>query len=140
MTGRRHFIGGLAAALVPSAARPDDFPARPITLIVPFAAGDARDVLARLVSRQSGDVLGRPVVVDNRGGAAGLIAAATVAKAEPDGYTLLLASTAQVTIPPWINRSLSLSALNDLQAGRVQAMFSSTTSAEPLLASGVKVE
>jgi len=113
---------------------------RPITLIVPFAAGDARDVLARLVSRQSGDVLGRPVVVDNRGGAAGLIAAATVAKAEPNGYTLLLASTAQVTIPPWINRSLSLSALNDLQAGRVQAMFSSTTSAEPLLASGVKVE
>ena len=213
MYRRRPFIGGLAAALVPSAGRPDDFPARPITLIVPFAAGGAMDVVARLVTGHARDALGEAVVVDNRGGAAGLIAAATVARAAPDGYTLLLASAAQVTIPPWINRSLTFDptkelvpvahlvdtpmllivsaasslrtvddlvrearghrggvnyastgvgtishlvmeslrlaadidvvhvpyrgaapALNDLQAGRVQAMFTSTASAAPLLA------
>ena len=53
-------------------------------------------------------------MIDNRGGAGGLIAAAAVAKAEPDGYTLLMASAAQVTIPPWINRSLSFDPPRDL--------------------------
>jgi tripartite-type tricarboxylate transporter receptor subunit TctC len=55
--------------------------------------------------RSGGRSLGQNIVIDNRGGAAGLIGAASVAKAEPDGYTLLMASAAQVTIPPWINRS-----------------------------------
>src|SRR5262249_23247497 len=58
--------------------------------------------------------LGQPVLVDNRGGAAGLIGAASVARAEPDGYTLLMASAAQVTIPPWINRSLTFDPTKDL--------------------------
>ena len=52
--------------------------------------------------------------IDNRGGAAGLIGAASVAKAEPDGYMLLMASAAQVTIPPWINRSLTFDPPRDL--------------------------
>ena len=58
--------------------------------------------------------LEQTIVVDNRGGAAGLIGAASVAKAEPDGYTLLMASAAQVTIPPWINRSLTFDPPRDL--------------------------
>jgi tripartite-type tricarboxylate transporter receptor subunit TctC len=88
-------------------ARAADFPEKPITLIVPFAAGGAIDILGRLVGEQASRRLGQPVIVDNRGGAAGLIGAAAVARAEPDGYTLLLASAAQVTIPPWINKSLT---------------------------------
>ena len=99
---------------LPLAARADDFPSKPITLVVPFAAGGSIDVLARLAAQQAGTALGQPVLVDNRGGAAGLIGAASVARAEPEGYTLLMASAAQVTIPPWINRSLAFDPPKDL--------------------------
>ena len=101
-------------AVLPPGVRADDFPDRPITLVVPFAAGGSIDVLARLAAQQAGAALGQPVLVDNRGGAAGLIGAASVAQAEPDGYTLLMASAAQVTIPPWINRSLTFDPPKDL--------------------------
>src|SRR5215475_12212654 len=114
MIGRRRVAAFLGASLLPLAARADDFPDRPITLVVPFAAGGSIDVLARLAAQQAGATLGEPVVIDNRGGAAGLIGAASVAKAEPDGYTLLMASAAQVTIPPWINRSLTFDPPKDL--------------------------
>lgn len=114
MLGRRRLLAFIGAPLVARPLLADDFPVRPITLVVPFAAGGSTDVLARLVAQDASAKLGQPVVVENRGGAAGLIGAATVAKAEPDGYTLLLASPAQVTIPPWINRSLTFDPPNDL--------------------------
>ena len=114
MIERRRLAAALGASLLPLAARADDFPSKPVTLVVPFAPGGAMDVLARLAAQQAGDALGQPVVVDNRGGAAGLIGAASVARAEPDGYTLLMASAAQVTIPPWINRSLNFDPPKDL--------------------------
>jgi tripartite-type tricarboxylate transporter receptor subunit TctC len=112
--GRRGFSAALGASLIPFGARAADFPEKPITLVVPFAAGGAIDVLGRLLGEQASHRLGQPVIVDNRGGAAGLIGAASVARSEPDGYTLLLASAAQVTIPPWINRSLSFDPPRDL--------------------------
>lgn len=111
---RRHVTAGLGAALLPLGARADDFPTRPLTLVVPFAAGGSIDVLARLVADQAGRALGQNIVVDNRAGAAGLIGAAAVARAEPDGYTMLMASAAQVTIPPWINRALTFDPPRDL--------------------------
>jgi tripartite-type tricarboxylate transporter receptor subunit TctC len=114
MFGRRRFAAALGASLFAPPARADDFPTRPITLVVPFAAGGSIDVLARLAAQQAGATLGQPVLVDNRGGAAGLIGAASVARAEPEGYTLLMASAAQVTIPPWINRSLAFDPPKDL--------------------------
>jgi tripartite-type tricarboxylate transporter receptor subunit TctC len=114
MIKRRRLAAVLGAAALPLAARADDFPTRPITLVVPFAAGGSIDVLARLAAQQASASLGQPVLVDNRGGAAGLIGAASVARAEPDGYTLLMASAAQVTIPPWINRSLGFDPPKDL--------------------------
>ena len=110
---RRRAIFG-AAALLPAVARAQEFPAKLITLVVPFAAGGSIDVLARLTAGRAGHALGQPVLIDNRGGAAGLIGAASVARAEPDGHTLLLASAAQITIPPWINRSLSFDPPRDL--------------------------
>lgn len=94
--------------------RADDFPNRPISLVVPFLAGGALDVVARIVAQAASPEFGQPVVVDNRGGAGGLIGAAAVARAEPDGHTLLMASPAQVTIPPWINRSLVFDPGRDL--------------------------
>jgi len=112
--GRRRVAAALGASLLPVGAVADDFPARPITLVVPFAAGGSIDVLARLMADQAGRSLGQNIVIDNRGGAAGLIGAASVARAEPDGYTLLMASAAQVTIPPWINRVLTFDPPHDL--------------------------
>lgn len=112
---RRRFATTLAAAaLLPALVRAQDFPSRPITLVVPFAPGGSIDVLARLMAEKVSQALGQPVLIDNRGGAAGLIGAASVARAEPDGHTLLLASAAQITIPPWINRSLTFDPPRDL--------------------------
>ena len=114
MIGRRRVAALIGGSLLPLPARADDFPDKPITLVVPFAAGGAIDVLARLAAQEAGAALGQPIVIDNRGGAAGLIGAASVAKAAPDGYALLMASAAQVTIPPWINRSLAFDPPKDL--------------------------
>jgi tripartite-type tricarboxylate transporter receptor subunit TctC len=112
--GRRRFGAFLGGSLLPLAARADDFPTKAITLVVPFTPGGSIDMLARLISQQAAVRLGQPIVIDNRSGAGGLIAAASVARAEPDGYTLLMASAAQVTIPPWINRSLNFDPPHDL--------------------------
>jgi tripartite-type tricarboxylate transporter receptor subunit TctC len=86
----------IAAAMVialgtPAAAQ--DWPARPITLIVPFAAGGGIDVSARIQALRMGELLGQSIVVENVGAAAGMLGGQRVAKAEPDGYTLLIGNT-----------------------------------------------
>lgn len=84
----------LAAGLLAGAAAAQDYPARPITLIVPYAAGQGADAAARLVADRLGARLGKVFVVENRPGAGGNIGAAAVAQAQPDGYTLLVGSNA----------------------------------------------
>ncbi len=76
-----------------------DYPAHPITLVVPYAAGGGNDVIARIVAERMSASLGQPIVIENRGGAGGTIATRQVAKAEPDGYTLLIA-TSSLAINP----------------------------------------
>jgi tripartite-type tricarboxylate transporter receptor subunit TctC len=76
-----------------------DYPARPITLVVPYAAGGGNDLIARIVAERMSANLGQPIVIENRGGAGGTIATRQVAKAEPDGYTLLIA-TSSLAINP----------------------------------------
>src|ERR1700687_2231106 len=88
----------LAAALVPLTSQSQSYPHRPITLVVAFAPGGGTDSLARELGKLLQDKLGQPVVIDNRGGAGGAIAAAQVAHSTPDGYTLLFITSTFVTV------------------------------------------
>ena len=90
----------LGAAGLSAPAIAQDYPTRPITLIVPYTAGGGNDAMARLVAEQMGKSLSQPIVIENRGGAGGSIATRQVAKAEPDGYTLGLGGTGTLAIDP----------------------------------------
>lgn len=83
--------------LLPGLLLAQNYPAKPITLIVPFAAGGGTDSIARDVAKTLSDKLGQTVIVDNKGGGGGTIGAHAVAKAQPDGYTLLFATSTFIT-------------------------------------------
>ena len=85
----------LAVVLDASAA---EYPARPVRLVVPFGAGSVTDVLARSVSLRLSEALGQQIVVDNRAGAGGMIGADVVAKAAPDGYTLMFGTASILSV------------------------------------------
>ena len=93
----------VAAAPLPASA---DFPDKPIKIITPFPPGSATDVIARLLAEPVSKSLGQPVVVESRPGADGAIAAAAVARAEPDGYTLLMATSGPMAGLPAMRKSL----------------------------------
>ena len=80
----------VAACLLPQLASAQAFPARPVRIIVPFPAGGTTDIIARLVAQRMTETMGQAAVVENRGGAGGSIGADAVAKAAPDGYTILM--------------------------------------------------
>jgi tripartite-type tricarboxylate transporter receptor subunit TctC len=90
----------LALPQVASPATAQDYPVRPITLVVPFPPGGGNDALARAAAERMSRTLGQQVVVENRGGAGGTVATRAVAKAPPDGYTILLAYTGTLAINP----------------------------------------
>ena len=83
---------GLSLAVMPACAQPD-YPARPVRLIVPFSAGSAADTVGRAIGDELSKLIGVPVVIDNREGAGGSLGNAAVAKANPDGYTLLMGTS-----------------------------------------------
>lgn len=82
----------LGLALASGAAHAQQFPSRPVTLVIPFAAGGPQDTLGRIVAQRMGEVLRQQMVVENVGGAGGMTGSARVASAAPDGYTMVLAS------------------------------------------------
>jgi tripartite-type tricarboxylate transporter receptor subunit TctC len=103
MMHRRFAIAAAALAAIFSSALPvvaQDYPTRPIMLVVPFPAGGGNDALARVVAEKMSRTLGQQVVVENRGGAGGTIATRAVAKSTPDGYTILLTYTGTLYINP----------------------------------------
>src|SRR6202023_1509304 len=77
-----------------SSALAEKWPSRPVTMVVPFAAGGGTDVLGRIIGRQLSEVLGQQVVIENVGGAGGMMGSARVSKAAPDGYQFVLGSRA----------------------------------------------
>lgn len=104
MIERRRFLHLTAAALaapaiLPRAVRAETWPSRPIKAVIPFTAGSTVDIVGRLVLDPLSAQLGQPIVVENRGGAGGTIGSATVAKADPDGYTLLINASAHSAAP-----------------------------------------
>src|SRR5258706_2707797 len=100
----------------PAEATAQRYPARPIRIVSPFAAGGSTDILARLIGQKLTESWGEPVIVDNRAGAGGIIGSDLVAKAEPDGYTLLLTSTSAHAINPALHRTLPYDPLRDFAA------------------------
>ena len=88
---RKSMLGAvLALASLAGAASAQDFPTRPVTMIIPFAAGGPTDVLGRIIAARMGEVLGQNVIVENVGGAGGMTGSARAAQARPDGYTIVL--------------------------------------------------
>jgi tripartite-type tricarboxylate transporter receptor subunit TctC len=110
------------ATTQPAAAQ--DFPTRPITVVVPFAAGGLTDQVVRIAAQQLSDSLGQPVVVDNRAGGNGQVAAAFVKQARPDGYTLMVASAGTHAINQSLYAKLSYDPVKDFDP--VTLLYKST--------------
>lgn len=110
----RHLVAGLAAAvsLFAAPAASAAYPEKPIRLIVGFSAGGTTDVVARVLGKEVGEALGQPVVVENRPGAGSNIAAEAVARAEPDGYTLLMVAVTSA-INHTLYKNLSFNLVDD---------------------------
>ena len=104
-------MAGLAALPFPVLAA---YPERAVRLIVPFAPGGNADLMGRLIAEGLSQALGHPVIVENRGGAGGSIGAAEVARAAPDGYTLLVGSNGPLTVNPFVQAKLGYDPLKDL--------------------------
>ena len=117
---RRNAVAGIAAlplaTLSNARAQTVDFPDRPLRLVVGFPPGGPNDLLARIVAPGIGERLKRSVVVENRAGANGEIAAASVAKSAPDGSVIMLASNGSTTVAPALNRNLAYDIRSDFAA------------------------
>lgn len=109
---RRAFVALMGAAALAPALAADVFPSKPVTIVVPFAVGGSTDLVARLVGDQLGSVLGQPAVVTNRTGGGGVVGWAHVARAQPDGYTILTTEMS-FTIAPGLLPNLPFDAAKD---------------------------
>jgi tripartite-type tricarboxylate transporter receptor subunit TctC len=97
-------LTGLSVLLLPALAAAQDFPDRPIRLIVPFPAGGPNDVIARVIGQRMSELLKQPVIIDNRGGAGGVLGTDALAKAKPDGYTIAVTSAGALVISPGMEK------------------------------------
>ncbi|MDF3888489.1 Bug family tripartite tricarboxylate transporter substrate binding protein, partial [Cupriavidus basilensis] len=96
----------LGMTVCAASAQAQDYPVRPVVLVVPFPPGGAVDIIGRMVGKKLGDHLGQTVVIENRAGAGTIVGAGYVAKAAPDGYTLFISSGSTFTVNPAINANL----------------------------------
>ena len=103
----------ITAGLYVATARADTYPSKPIRVVVPYAAGGATDILARTIAEKLRQQLGQPLVIENKPGANTNIGAVSVARADPDGYTLLFANDATFTANPALNPSVPYDMLRD---------------------------
>ncbi len=118
MIRRRALLAAISAVglsiTTAGSALAQSYPSRPIRLVVPFLAGGTVDIVARIIGQQMSNVLGQPVVIDNRPGGGTTIALKAVASSDPDGYTLLLGSTGSLVINPILYKKIEFPGLRSL--------------------------
>jgi tripartite-type tricarboxylate transporter receptor subunit TctC len=100
----RTLIAGLSLLLLPALAAAQDFPSKPIKLIVPFPPGGPNDIIARVVGQRMTELTKQPIVIENRSGQAGVLGTDAVAKAAPDGYTIGIVSASALVINPFMEK------------------------------------
>jgi tripartite-type tricarboxylate transporter receptor subunit TctC len=105
---------GLSVLLLPASVAAQDFPNKPIRLIVPFPAGGPNDIIARVIGQRMSELIKQPVLIDNRGGQGGVLGTDAVAKANPDGYTIAISSAGALAISPSMEK-VAYDTLRDLQ-------------------------
>ena len=113
LTRRNAAVLLLAGAGALTAQAQDAYPSKPITVVVPQAAGGANDTIARVVAARLSQLLGQSVIIDNRAGAGGNVGTAFVAKAKPDGYTLLAQADSAQVINPWLYKNTGFDPVKD---------------------------
>lgn len=103
-----------ATGLLAASAMAQDYPARPVTVIIPFSAGSASDVMGRIVLERMGVSMGRAFIVDNRPAAGGIVGTQAVVRAEPDGYTILMSASGPLAVNKVLNPALGYDPERDL--------------------------
>src|SRR5476649_2817396 len=91
------------------------YPSRTITMVVAFNAGGSTDLIARVLTQRLGTILGQTIIIENKGGADGAIGTAAVARAEPDGYTIILSTTSTHVINPLLYKNIAYNPVTDFQ-------------------------
>lgn len=122
VTSRLVILGAAIAAIQPVAAAEPEYPSRPLRVVIPFAPGASNDITARLIAPRLSEALHVSVVVDNRAGAGGVLGADLVAKAQPDGYTVLMGSPGPLTVNPVMISQLPYQPKRDFAAVTLIAM------------------
>src|SRR5882762_5536279 len=107
-------LAAAAAALIGAGAQADQYPSRPVTIVVPFAAGGGSDLLARLVAQKLEEKLGKPFIIENRPGAGTTLAAMQAVRSTPDGYTLMQATSTTMAINVSMQKKMPYEPLKDL--------------------------
>ncbi len=110
---RKQILIAVTAFLISTVASSQNYPVRPVRLVVPFAPGGGTDLVARTIAQKLTEALGQSFVVENRGGAGGVIGADLVAKSAPDGYTLVMGTPGSMTINPSLTAKLPYDTLRD---------------------------
>jgi tripartite-type tricarboxylate transporter receptor subunit TctC len=110
----RTLAAGLSVLLLPASIAAQEFPTKPIRLIVPFPAGGPNDIIARVIGQRMSELIKQPVVIENRGGQGGVLGTDAVAKAKPDGYTIAISSAGALAISSSMEK-VAYDTLKDLQ-------------------------
>jgi tripartite-type tricarboxylate transporter receptor subunit TctC len=106
-------VAAIAVALLPPALRADDYPSRPVTITAVFGPGSASDTICRIIADKLGPALGQPVIVEDRPGADGAVAALYVHHANADGYTLLMATNSPLSADPFLHKDINYDPIRD---------------------------
>ena len=116
---------------IPALARADDWPSRPLRMVVPFTPGGSTDILGRVVAQRIGATLGRQVVVENRPGAGGSVGTELIARAAPDGYTIGMGHIGTLAVNPTLYPRLTYDPAKDLSAISLVAMVANILAVSP---------